>query len=293
MWHNIDMPDQLATLSQSSLQDYHDCPRRFELRYLRRLAYPAIETEPALENEKHQQEGEYFHRLVQQHLIGIPAEQIGKLANTDNLQRWWENYMNASDLRVLTSSPKGKEPGGLHAETTLSAPLGKFRLVAKYDLIAIDNEKIVIYDWKTYRKRPRNEWLAIRWQTRVYRALLVQAGAHLNGGKPIAPEQIEMIYWFADFPNDPARFIYKADQFKRDCDALTKLADEITNASSGSTTLTTGFPKTDQAAKCNYCPYRSYCNRGIRAGDVLDAELETEAEELFDINFEQIGEIAF
>ncbi len=286
MWQNRTMPD-LTTLSQSSLQDYHDCPRRFELRYLQRLAYPAIETEPALENEKHQKEGEYFHRLVQQYRIGIPAEQIGKLANTDNLQRWWENYLNAADLGGLG------DLRGLYPEVALSAPLGKFRLVAKYDLIAIENNKVTIYDWKTYRKRPKNEWLAIRWQTRVYRALLVQAGAHLNGGKPIDPEQIEMIYWFADFPNDPARFIYKADQFKRDWDALTKLADEITNASTGSPTHITVFPKTDEAAKCNYCPYRSYCNRGIRAGDALDAELETEAEELFDINFEQIGEIEF
>ena len=119
------MSDQLNTLSQSSLQDYHDCPRRFELRYLQHLAYPAIETEPALENEKHQQEGEYFHRLVQQHLIGIPAEQVGKLANTPNLQRWWENYLSAKDLMGLRDQSK------LYAETTLSAPLGKFRLVAK------------------------------------------------------------------------------------------------------------------------------------------------------------------
>ena len=272
------MPE-LTTLSQSSLQDYHDCQRRFELRYLQRLAYPAIETEPAFKNEKHQQEGEYFHRLVQQHLIGIPAEQIGKLANTDNLQRWWENYLNAKDLRGL------RDLGGLHAEITLSSPLGKFRLVAKYDLIAIAKDKVTIYDWKTYRKRPKNEWLNIRWQTRVYRALLVQAGAHLNNGTPFKPEQIEMIYWFADFPTEPARFIYKADQYKRDWDALTKIADEIKTASS--------FPLTDDLTKCNYCPYRSYCNRGVRAGDAADAELETEAEELFDINFEQIGEIAF
>ncbi|MBE0681771.1 MAG: PD-(D/E)XK nuclease family protein [Anaerolineales bacterium] len=279
------MSIQLNTLSQSSLQDYNDCPRRFELRYLQQLAYPAIETEPALENEKHLKEGEYFHRLAQQHFIGIPAEQVSKLANTDNLQRWWDNFTNATDLSSLTSSPKGKDLPGLKTEITLSAPLGKFRLVAKYDLIAFGGEKIYIYDWKTYRKRPKNEWLAVRWQTRVYRALLVQAGAHLNGGKSIQPEQIEMIYWFPDFPNDPARFDYKADQFKRDWDALTKLADEITTASS--------FPKTDEVSKCSYCPYRSYCNRGIRAGDALDAELETEAEELFDINFEQIGEIEF
>ena len=67
------MTEQLRSLSQSSLQDYNDCPRRFELRYIQHLAYPAVESEPALENEKHQQEGEYFHRLVQQHMIGIPA----------------------------------------------------------------------------------------------------------------------------------------------------------------------------------------------------------------------------
>jgi CRISPR/Cas system-associated exonuclease Cas4 (RecB family) len=279
MWQNSVMSEQLTTLSQSSLQDYFDCPRRFELRYLKRLAYPAIETEPALENEKHQKEGEYFHRLVQQRLIGIPAEQINKLANTENLQRWWENYMNAKNLTEL------KDLSGLYPEITLSAPLGKFRLVAKYDLIAAGKEQVTIFDWKTYRKRPKNEWLHIRWQTRVYRALLVQAGAHFHNGKPFAPEQIEMIYWFADFPAEPARFIYKTDQYKRDWDALTKIAGEITNVSD--------FPKTDEVSKCSYCPYRSYCNRGIRAGDAADAELETEAEELFDINFEQIGEIAF
>jgi CRISPR/Cas system-associated exonuclease Cas4 (RecB family) len=269
----------LTTLSQSSLQDYNDCPRRFELRYLQQLAYPAIETEPALENEKHQKEGEYFHRLVQQYFVGISTGQISKLANTDNLQRWWENFIQSDGLKSLGGL------NGLKPEFTLSAPLGKFRLVAKYDLIAIDNEKTTIYDWKTYRKRPKNEWLAVRWQTRVYRALLAQAGAHLNGGKPIQPEQIEMIYWFPDFPNDPAIFPYKADQFKRDWDALSNIADEIASASN--------FPKTDDVTKCSYCPYRSYCNRGVRAGNAIDAELETEAEELFDINFEQIGEIEF
>ncbi|CAG1010593.1 hypothetical protein ANAEL_03982 [Anaerolineales bacterium] len=285
------MPETLNTLSQSSLQDYQDCPRRFELRYLQRLAYPAIEMEPALENEKHQREGEYFHRLVQQHLIGIPAEQVGRLANTENLQRWWSNFQDFGSFKDFRS---------LHPEITLSAPLGKFRLVAKYDLIAINGDRATIFDWKTYRRRPKNEWLHVRWQTRVYRALLAKAGSHLNSGKSFAPEHIEMVYWFADFPSEPARFPYKADQFKRDWDALTRIADEIAAGSTpwhfppGQVSLTTSsYPKTDEVSKCGYCPYRSYCNRGVRAGDAADAELETEAEELFDVNFEQIGEIAF
>lgn len=273
------MPMDLTSLSQSSLQDYYDCPRRFELRHLQKLSYPAIETEPALENEKHQREGENFHRLVQQYFIGIPAAQVEKLANSDNLERWWANFINNKDLTRL------KNLTGLKTEVTLSAPLGDFRLVAKYDLIAADGNKLHIYDWKTYRKRPRSEFLALRFQTRVYRALLVQAGAFLNGGSPITPEQVEMTYWFSNFPNDPAHFPYTTDQFQRDWDALVNLSAEIKNASN--------YPKTDDTTHCLYCPYRSYCNRGIRAGDALDVELETEAEEMFDINFEQVGEIEF
>jgi len=269
---------QLTTLSQSSLQDYVDCVRRFKLRYLDRLSYPAIETEPTLENEKHQQEGEYFHRLVQQYLIGIPAEHIARLANTSNLQKWWNNFQSFSQTSLVNLS-------NCLPEATLSAPLGNYRLLAKYDLIAVQDGKATIYDWKTYRKRPRNEWLAARMQTRVYRALLVNAGMHLNNGKPFEPEQIEMIYWFADFPEEPARFPYTAAHFKRDWDLLVKLSDEIASA--------TAYPLTDDRQKCAFCTYRSYCERGVRAGDMEQAETEMETEELFDINFEQIGEIAF
>lgn len=271
----------ITTLSQSSLQDYTDCQRRFQLRYIERLDYPAIETEPALENEKHQQEGEYFHRLIQQHLIGIPAQNLAPLANTPNLARWWDNFQTAFQF-----------PGGspaLRPEITLSAPLGAFRLVAKYDLIALPNRATderesgpLIYDWKTYRRRPKNEWLAARMQTRVYRALLVRAGTHLNGGTPIAPETIQMTYWFADFPAEPATFRYDAGQYQRDWAALEKLAAQIA--------ATTDFPQTADEQKCAFCPYRSHCNRGVEAGqgENLEAELE-----LSDITLEQIQEIAF
>ena len=121
----------LTLLSQSSLQDYVDCSLRFKLRYLERLSYPAMESEPALENEQHQQEGEYFHRLVQQYLIGIPKEQITKLAHSANLQRWWSNFLADPLLQEFQGST------GLFTESNLSAPLGSHRLVAKYDLITV------------------------------------------------------------------------------------------------------------------------------------------------------------
>ncbi len=261
------------TFSQSSLQDYSDCPRRFQLRYIEKLKWPAAESEPMLENERRQQEGQLFHRLVQQHRIGLPAEKLTPLASTHSLRRWWDNYLGF-DFQLGEAAQ--------FTELSLSAPVGTFRLLAKYDLVAVKDGKSIIFDWKTNAKRPRDEWMAIRLQTRVYRALMVQAGAHLNGSKPFEPEQVEMIYWYADYPGEPARFPYNASQSKRDWDGLSGLIHEIANHRH--------FPLTDEDKKCAYCPYRSYCNRGVEAG--REAEIESEFSEP-EINFEQIQEIAF
>ena len=94
-----------------------------------------------------------------------------------------------------------------------------------------------------------------------------------------------MVYWFANYPDDPARFPYNESQYKRDWDALVKLTEEIRTA--------TSYPLTDDRQMCAYCTYRSYCDRGIQAGDLDAIEAEMEAESLFDVNFEQIGEIEF
>jgi len=274
---NLTIPASFV-FSQSSLQDYADCPRRFQLRYILKLSYPAVETEPALENERRQQEGVAFHRLVQQHLLGLPEEKLARLASTPNLQRWWQNYI---------THPIEFTGYAHHTETVLSTPLGNFRLLAKYDLIAIPppgtlgtEKKAFILDWKTYVKRPKDEWMTTRWQTRVYRVLLTQAGAQFNNGQPIDPEMIEMVYWYADYPDHPARFPYSDAQFRRDWEAIRKLAEEIVTA--------TSHPLTNDERKCTYCVYRSYCDRGVEAGFGGEADVELE---IMPIDLEQIQEI--
>lgn len=261
--------------SQSSLQDYMDCPRRFQLRYMDRLPWPAVETEPVLEMERQQAHGQLFHRLVQQHQIGVPADKLSRLAENSDLSRWWANYLGM-DFQLTGYNRR--------PELTLSAPLGSFWLMAKYDLVAIKpGQKALIFDWKTNRKRPRDEWLAARMQTRIYPALLVRAGAYLNEKQPLPPELVEMVYWFADHPHQPARFPYSASHFERDWEMVAGLVQEISNHQV--------FPLTEDEKKCAYCPYRSYCNRGNRAGEL--EEMEAEMISPPEINFEQIAEIEF
>jgi hypothetical protein len=264
------------SFSQSSLQDYSDCPRRFQLRYLEKLSWPAVESEPVAEYERRQQEGRQFHRLVQQHLLGLPPERLAELAPGPNLPRWWQNYLSV-DFGMAGST--------FHTEFSLSSPLGEHRLLAKYDLVAIRDEEAVIYDWKTYARRPRDESLAARWQTRVYRALLARAGSHLSPNLALDPKRILMLYWFADFPSEPARFRYDPGQLRRDWSALETIVAEISSAKD--------FPLTDDRNMCRFCVFRSYCGRGQVAGNLRESEDESEGTAAFDLDFEQIGEVEF
>jgi CRISPR/Cas system-associated exonuclease Cas4 (RecB family) len=267
--------------SQASLQDYVDCPRRFQLRYVQRVAWPALEAEPALENERYMQQGAAFHRLVHQHLLDVPTEKLSVVVTDRDLLRWWRNYLETGPADL---------PAGRYPEVLLSTPAGDHRLAAKYDLVAVDaGRRVVIVDWKTSRKRTPRKQLADRLQTKVYPYVLVRAGHHLNDGQPFKPEQVEMVYWFADFPDNPARFVYDTAQYEDDERYLTALIEEIKGLGDEDWSLAA------QKRRCNYCPYRSLCQRGVKAGPFDEIEGASEPDEDFDfsIDFEQIAEIEY
>ena len=132
--------------SQTSLQDYADCRRRFQLRYLQRVAWPAIQAEPVRENERHIQRGERFHRLAQQYLVGMPEARLTRMAEADedeNLQRWWQNFLDCIPAQLsgdtdmwrstLARAAGQLPPGGASMTWCCSGRTGRVR----------------IYDWKT------------------------------------------------------------------------------------------------------------------------------------------------
>ncbi len=317
-----------VTFSQQSLQDYVDCARRFQLRYLLHVAWPAVQAEPVLEHERHLQRGLTFHRLVHQHVLGVPEERLSRMVtDDDDLARWWHNYLTYRPASLLpeamqpTATSRAVKPPDIYPEITLSASLGDYRLVAKYDLLAChSSHHMVILDWKTSQHRSRREYLAARLQTRVYRYLLVRAGGNLltanaaadTASAEVCPERAEMIYWFAEFPASPERFPYDADRYTEDEGYLIQLIAEIesraaevsppagvTQNEAVATLFDLGeaFPMTEDARRCNYCPYRSFCDRGVGAANFTETEEELAQPETpgtdFDIDFEQIAEIAF
>lgn len=262
------------TFSQSSLQDYHDCPRRFQLRYIDKVQWPAVETAPLLENERRQIEGQIFHRMVQQYFIGLPEEKIALLASTGNLQRWWVNF--------LAHGPK-RTSGLNFTELSLVSRIGEHRIIAKYDLVEVKGEApITVYDWKTYLKRPKRIWMADRYQTKVYLSLLHRSKGRFLNFENTVTGNIEMIYWYAEFPDAPEKFTHQDSQASQAWKALEQLINEIDARQS--------YPMTENEKLCSFCVYRSFCERGISAGEGNDIDMVPVTD---DIDLEQIQEIEF
>jgi hypothetical protein len=271
--------------SQAGLQDYVDCRRRFLLKYIQEVSWPAIESEPVIENESFLQKGSEFHHLVHQHLLGVPNERLLNLIHDLDLGQWWENHQ-----RFLDDLARQRPWLKRYPEVVLTTPFKDYRLVAKFDLLLLGEDgKATIFDWKTSRALPNRKWLERRLQSRIYPYLLVKAGDHLNDGKALEPAQVEMVYWFAGFPGKLETLPYNEKKFSEDEAYLESLVNEIERQEEGD------FTKTPHVESCAFCVYRSLCDRGVEAGsfEAMEGDLADYDASLVDLDFEQIAEVAF
>ena len=242
--------------SANNLQVFEDCERRFELRYLKELKWPAVETEPVLESEQFLANGRRFHEMIQRDILGISIPD--SLVSQDvDINEWWECYKNHNPVNIT---------GAFFPEKTLSGILDGCLMTATYDLIVhTDNGHLIVYDWKTWKNPHSPEWMKNRLQARLYPWLLMQVGNTLGAGEEVAPEKIEMKYWYASAPEKSFAFTYSQRQFEDDTDYLRSIVQRIL------ATPEDAFVLTDNLKHCDYCPYRSYCGRGKKAGSILES----------------------
>ncbi|MBL7201159.1 MAG: PD-(D/E)XK nuclease family protein [Anaerolineae bacterium] len=267
--------------SQASLQDYADCPRRFQLRHVLGVRWPTGYDASNAEWEERARQGAAFHRLVHQHVSGLPVEVLSATVHDDALGQWWQAYLAAPPQDLPTALRR--------SEARLSMRVGGLRLVARYDLLAIDpGGCAVIVDWKTSKTRSDRGSLERRWQTLVYRYVLAEAGTHLNGDTRIAPGQIELVYWFAAAPAQVERFAYDDGQHLAAGERLSATIAEIAACEFEE------WPLTQNLRHCRYCAYRTLCERDKAAelGETVEPDLEDDLFE-FDIDLEQIAEVEF
>jgi hypothetical protein len=125
--------------------------------------------------------------------------------------------------------------------------------------------------------------MADRLQTKVYFSLLHHSGGTTGRLSRTNHEKVEMVYWFAEFPSSPEVFTSPVDQSSQTWQSLEQIVNEIDSRQS--------FPLAEEEKFCSLCIYRSFCDRGIRAGEDL-LEVDT-TQATGDIDLEQIQEIEF
>lgn len=267
--------------TQANLQDFLDCPRRFQLRYLQSQAWPGVEAEPFLEHERYLECGAEFHRLVQRHQLGIDPAVLEAHISDPEMRAWWDAYLGFDMLHTL----KGRR----FPELLVSAELGGFRFLGVFDLLVdVNDGRVIVFDWKTYRRMPSRRWLEARAQTRLY-LLLVVLSAERVLGRAVSPDVVSMVYWCVSGPGDVVRIDYSPALFERDQVMLLDVVSRVVSGVDGD------WPLTVDENACRFCNFRSLCDRGVYAGalDDFGNEFDNIARGADFLSLREVDEVGF
>lgn len=275
-------PNQPLQLNQSNLQDYLDCPRRFQLKVIEGLSLPAAYSEPIEIYEKSTLLGNRFHLICQQFFSGIDPVLLENSFSDPDLQTMWDNFLPYGESLLQYR---------LYPEPLLSISFLNHKLIAKYDLIVeLNPEQYLIIDWKTSAKKSPRSKLEKRLQTYLYSFIFSQAGNDLFPEISLTPAFIEMHYWYPLASEHEEVFPYSDDKNAKAKNNLEQILSKINNSiSEGSE-----FQLTDDKTTCHYCVFRALCNRGTTAGP-FGKSPSIEHEDLTNVQFDidQVSEVEY
>lgn len=248
-------------LSATSIRDYLDCARRFQLRYILHQPWPAAQNEPLLEYERSRYRGAQFHRLLERYYLGVDVSVLWDMIADPIVRGWWQVHQEQQPVDVVNSTR-------ILPEKMFQARIDNCTLTAFLDLVVIgQDDRVTIIDWKTTQHIPDPDQWSRSIQTLVY---LYVVGEKISALQklPTSLSNIRMLYWFVEHPDRPVQIDYdekKHEQANTKLRELLKpLSDRLNSASISE------WPKTSDLNKCHFCVYRSLCDRGIRAETTAD-----------------------
>jgi hypothetical protein len=267
------------SFSAVKIQDFMDCERRYELKYILEQSWPSISSEPIAEIEENIRKGNEFHFLIFQFFSGIPKDKLICSIEDAEIQKWFNSFLDFS---------KNIDPKKTFPEFHIVSQLNDLRLTAVFDLVYIsENNKVRIFDWKTSRFIPKKATLSSKVQTILYPYLIYETYREFLPKINLVPEDISMQYWYPAAPNEEYLFKYGKSIHENHHIFLENTLNEICNKNIGEYALT------NNKTKCGFCSYRSLCDRGTYAASYLDL-MDTEIEgNDFSIDFNQLPEIPF
>ncbi|TYQ16252.1 UNVERIFIED_CONTAM: PD-(D/E)XK nuclease superfamily protein [Acetivibrio alkalicellulosi] len=241
---------QYFLFTQHSLSTFEKCPLKFKKRYLENLKW---ENYLGDEVKKRLELGNNFHLLAYRYFQGIDPGLTQDVEGFEELDRWMASLIN---------NFKNDELKKYYPEYKLRMSKGNLRLEANFDLIIIDGDNILVWDWKTHVKdkkdREKDHQLqSIRLkkslQTMVYLFVLKEQSEILTGRK-IQCENIKMHYWQPDPPKILAQINYSEKMHMNFEKELLERIESILQYEYSK------FDKTQYAKSCKFCEFNWFCN---------------------------------
>ena len=258
--------------SQLALKVYDSCPLKFKKRYLDGLYWPA-DWSGNYSQKEIVKKGRNFHLLAQRYYDR--GETIKKDYISEELLKWFNELKK---FRPYNNIDK------FLPEHELRINKEKIKLVAKYDLLYIDkkNKRLIIYDWKTNKKRFIRDKLKSNLQTKVYLYVLAEAGLFYYFAENFDLNKMSIIYWNPRYPKQNVKINYSRKNYKKDKKFLKDKIEEIKNLKYNE------FFKTDNKKTCKFCEYRPIClGKKAESIEVEDDDINLE------IDWDNIDEISF
>ncbi len=188
-------------LSAGQLETLDREPEQYYCRHVAETAIPRL-------GSAAREQGQRFHRLMQQQYLGLPIAAV--LEDEPELARYWQAFQ--------TFPPPLLPEAQQRAEWPIAIAKPPFQLYGVVDLWLETADSIQIVDWKTYRRLPHAFALEHHWQTRLYCYL----------AQTLYPEhQIEMLYWFTEAPQQPIRIRHTAPRHQAIQARLTVLLAQL------------------------------------------------------------------
>ena len=262
----------MRTITQTQIGAYERCKRCYYLKYVRKLAWPVEKG-----SRQEMKRGADFHLLVRQMIMGFPPESLLLPAGDEKIARWVENFRKNMPLEGFDR---------IYAEKEVTALYSEVLWLGKFDALAISDDRIVIFDWKTTDHRADAAEYRESPQTRLYRFLARTCSPRLLGAgmHGVPAENIEMVYWFPEHPEEAIRLPYSETAYQEDMTWLRMKAREMCSESE------TDYPCRENLRACRFCDYETYCfpkKADPDTGSDLpeDDELEFPPDEIYQTDF--------
>ena len=226
--------------SQNSINTYKTCPLKFKYKYIDNISW-RYDDFSANEYYKGLKKGREFHLLCERYFSNIPLGEI----NDDKFNKWISKVKKVLPI---------KEGYTYLPEYEIRLSLNGNKILAKYDLVVIGENKIEIWDWKTESKEINYKNVENRIQTILYLVLSKEViGNLLNINIP--SENISMKYYQPEFDDGPICITYNDEKHK---EYINKINQYITLIQKTNYKNEQEIYKNDR--HCSYCEFNKLCN---------------------------------